>query len=213
MVHRRLIDGNPVAFGHQGSIWQEAQAIFDHKTGSVWSQPYGAAFMGELAGYELELLPFTMTTWESWTAQYPETLAYAEPMSLQEEALDESSIVVEGPGETVAYPLNLLAEHGAVNDTIGLEDPIDVAIVLGDSADLAWRVYLTRLGSGEVMELRAGDSPEEIVDTVTGTVFHALYGYGIDGPLADHHLVAVPASTIFTEQFLDYHPDGRVWAP
>ena len=210
MVHRREIEGEVVAFGHQGAIWQDAQAIFDHKTGSVWSQPYGAAFMGSLAGYELELLPFTMTTWSQWKELYPQTLAYADDIGAEEETLDESAVVVESFGEVVAYPLSELAEVGVVNDVIGLDRQLEIAVVLSDADSLAWRVYIRTDPDGGEMVLARSSDPEEIVDTVSGSTFHAYYGYGIDGPLADHQLQGLPVSTIFTEQFLDYHPETLI---
>ncbi len=211
MVHRREIDGEIVAFGHQGSVWQNAQAIFDHKTGSVWAQPYGEAFMGDLAGYELELLQYTMTTWAQWRDLHPETLAYAEPIEAEEETLDDSAIVVESAGEAVAYPLTELRSVGVVNDAVGT-DPVPIAVVLADADDLAWRVYARQGPDGEEMDLVAGEAPDEIVDTVSGTTFHAYYGYGISGPFDDYQLAAIPVSTIFTDQFLDYYPDGRIWS-
>ncbi len=212
MVHRREINGEVVAFGHQGSVWQDAQTIFDHKTGSVWAQPYGSAFMGELAGYELELLPFTMTTWSQWKSLYPDTLAYADPVGVQEESLEESAIVVEAFGGTVAYPLITLGTSSVVNDTIG-SDEEPIAVVLDDQDHLTWRVYLREGPDGEAMEFIQGPESGQITDISSGTTFHSVYGYGINGPLSSHHLQAIPASTIFTDQFLDYHPMGRLWAP
>ena len=32
MVNLREIDGQPVAFGHQGAVWSDAMTLYDHLT-------------------------------------------------------------------------------------------------------------------------------------------------------------------------------------
>jgi hypothetical protein len=48
---------------------------YDHETNSNWSQPWGRAISGQLKGTVLFLLPSQLTTWGSWKAEHPETLA------------------------------------------------------------------------------------------------------------------------------------------
>lgn len=57
MVRRREIDGEPVLFGNHGALYGNALTMFDHATGSVWSQISGEALLGPLSGDRLELLP------------------------------------------------------------------------------------------------------------------------------------------------------------
>ena len=52
-----------------------AMTWYDHKTESIWSQPWGRAIYGELKGTELTLLPLQVTTWSSWKRDHPQTLA------------------------------------------------------------------------------------------------------------------------------------------
>ena len=71
LVHDRRVDGNRVRFGNQGALYKGAMTWFDHGTGSVWSQPFGAAIAGPLAGRSLELIPSQLTTWGQWLAAHP----------------------------------------------------------------------------------------------------------------------------------------------
>ena len=79
LAHERRLDAaaTPV-FGNQGALYRGAMTWYDHATGSVWSQPLGAAIAGPQAGRRLELLPAQLTTWGQWRAAHPDTLALAE---------------------------------------------------------------------------------------------------------------------------------------
>lgn len=74
LVHERRVDGAAAVFGNQGALYRGAMTWYDHATGSVWSQPLGAAIAGPEAGRRLALLPAQVTTWGEWRAAYPHTL-------------------------------------------------------------------------------------------------------------------------------------------
>ena len=74
LVHDRRIDGEPLVFGNQGALYQGAMTWFDHKSGSVWSQPLGSALAGPEAGATLRLIPSQLTTWGGWRNSHPETV-------------------------------------------------------------------------------------------------------------------------------------------
>ena len=74
LAHERRVDGAAAVFGNQGALYRGAMTWYDHATGSVWSQPLGAAIAGPEAGRRLALLPAQVTTWGEWRAAYPHTL-------------------------------------------------------------------------------------------------------------------------------------------
>ena len=80
LAHERRLDGSGAAavFGNQGALYRGAMTWYDHATGSVWSQPLGAAIAGPQAGRRLALLPAQVTTWGQWRAAYPHTLLLSE---------------------------------------------------------------------------------------------------------------------------------------
>ena len=52
-----------------------ALVMYDRQTNTLWSQFLGQAVRGDLLGEFLEPIPLTMTTWERWVAEHPDTLA------------------------------------------------------------------------------------------------------------------------------------------
>ena len=45
--------------------------MYDHQTRTLWSQFLGRGVEGELTGVDLEVLPVTQTTWDSWKDASP----------------------------------------------------------------------------------------------------------------------------------------------
>ena len=62
MVHDRRIDGEAQIFGNQGALFMRAMTWWDHKTESIWSQPWGMAIDGPLEGTRLKLIPARQPT-------------------------------------------------------------------------------------------------------------------------------------------------------
>ncbi len=79
LVHVRRVNGAATTFGNQGALYRGAMTWFDHATGSVWSQPLGAALTGPMAGAALPLLPSQFTTWAEWRSAYPDTMVLTAP--------------------------------------------------------------------------------------------------------------------------------------
>jgi len=203
MVHRREIDGQVLAFGNQGDLYLNAMTWFDHTTGSVWSQPFGEAILGPLAGSTLELLPSTLTTWAAWRDSHPDTLALDAFSRRSGFGLDLMTIVVEIGDEQVAYPVELLREHGVVTDVVfGLE----IAVVIDPRDEQRWSVFSRNLGD-TIAELDVIDG--ELADTLTETTCDPIRGLGTDGPLADRALGLLPGFTALSGS--SSTPDGRVW--
>jgi hypothetical protein len=65
----RTVDGQVLEFEYKDNV------MTDMQTGSVWNFD-GIAFEGELAGKQLERLPFDQGFWFEWVAFHPETEVY-----------------------------------------------------------------------------------------------------------------------------------------
>ncbi|MDX1414768.1 MAG: DUF3179 domain-containing protein [Candidatus Promineifilaceae bacterium] len=72
LVFDRQIDGRLISFGVSGKLLQNSLSMFDRETGSLWSQLYGGAIDGELAGTSLAVFPSVLIDWESWLAENPD---------------------------------------------------------------------------------------------------------------------------------------------
>ena len=205
MVHRRSINDQVIVFGNQGALWGNAMTMFDHETGSVWSQPLGEAILGPARGATLDLLPSTLTTWGEWRRMHPDTKALDAPGRPSGFALDQMSIVVVFNEDSAAYPVKDITQ--VVNDFV---DGIPIAVVIEPEARVSWTVFSRTLDDGVIVQLAFSDNGN-LVDTVSGTMFHISRGTGIEGSLADQILDQLPAFTSFTKDYFTFYPDGRIW--
>jgi hypothetical protein len=82
-VFEREVDGETIAFGISGLLWQSNQLLYDRGgeigTESLWSQLQGRAVSGPHAekGTTLETVEFRLVRWDQWKAAHPETTILA----------------------------------------------------------------------------------------------------------------------------------------
>lgn len=69
------LDGEDVTFGTSGFLYQNNKLMYDRKTDTLWHSLTGEPVVGELAFSEVKLTshPVTVTTWEQWKAQHPDS--------------------------------------------------------------------------------------------------------------------------------------------
>jgi len=204
MVHSRTIDGEVISFGNQGHLWQNAMTFYDHATGSIWSQPIGEAILGPMKGTRLELLPSTLTSWDSWVAEHPDTLALDAPGEPSSYRLSDMLLVIEFSEEAIAYPFPALRGRRVVNDAVG---GVDLAITLEEGELSAWSVF-GRSVRGQTLTLRWEGT--DLVDEETGTTWDSVTGFGVDGELSGESLPLLPALTVFPADFDSFWPDGEI---
>jgi hypothetical protein len=121
--------------------------MYDRQSDTLWHQLWGTPAFGRLVGrgIELERVPVTLTTWEAWVAQHPDTkvmdfetgfirdyragAAYADyfaspdtmfPVWRRSTLLPTKSWVFTQliDGQPQAYPLTVLQDELVVNDTL-----------------------------------------------------------------------------------------------
>jgi hypothetical protein len=121
--------------------------MYDRNTDTLWHQLWGRPAFGSLvgSGIQLERLPVTLTTWEAWFAEHPDTkvmafatgfirdyspgAAYAEyfaspdtmfPVARRSQILPTKSWVFTQliDGQPKAYPLSVLKDELVVNDSL-----------------------------------------------------------------------------------------------
>ena len=206
MVHRRELNGEEIILGNQGALWGNAMTWWDHDTGSIWSQPIGEAIAGPLQGATLELLPSTLTTWEAWREANPDTAALDLDGWPTRFYLDNMAIVVDLGTDSAAYEIPALRDVGVINDVVA---GIAVAVVIDPDDEQRWAVFSRTLDEFTVdLEITAAG----LRDQHTGTVFDPFTGAGREGPLSDQSLDRLAGFTSFPRDYLNFFPDGRVWA-
>ncbi len=206
MVHRRSLDGETLTFGNQGHLWQNAMTWYDHDTGSIWSQPLGEAILGPRKGERLELLPSTLTTWDAWKRQHPDTVALDAPGGRSGFRFEQMVIVLAIADETMAFRFVDVQDHGPVDATVG-GVPVTVAV---DPSDISVWIVRSRLVGDTMVDLEWRDGA--VFDPASGTSWDAGGGVGSGGNLAGEPLDPVPALTAFPRDYRSFWPDGRLWA-
>ena len=214
MVHRREIDGQPAVFGVQGALYRNAMTWWDHETGSIWSQPLGAAIAGPLTGTSVDLLPAVLTTWGAWRDAHANTLALDAAGGASGPALETLLIVANYGGEARGYSINGLREVGTVNEVLG---GVPIAVVIDPTDPDRWAVYSRQVGDSLIELQVEGDT---LIDVESGSTFDPRLGVGIDGPLQGVILEQLPAATSIpgfgptrTPIFQTIWPDASVWWP
>ncbi len=200
MVHRREVNGQAIVFGNQGDLWRNAMTLFDHETGSIWTQPTAEAILGERTGESLELLPSTLSTWADWKAQHPDTIALDVMTVSSGVRLGQLVVAASVNGEAVAVPFRDLRDAGAYSTVIAGEPVLFVA----DQDVDQWAVYSRVIdGDERALELRDG----VVFDPASGYRWSPALGSSIDGQAP---LDRIPSFSSFAKDFENHFPDGEL---
>ncbi len=204
MVHRREVEDQATLFGNHGALFGNALTMFDHETGTVWSQISGEAIVGPLHGDRLELLPSTLTDWGTWRRSHPDTTALDADGGRSGFDVDDMQIVFEVGDDALAVPVAELREHGVANVTVG---ELPVAFVAETEPSGWWSVFSRQLDDRVVQLELEGDTLVEVGGTGR---WDGDRGIPRDG---GQRLDPLGALTIFPRDFPVHFPDGQVWSP
>ena len=75
----RVVDGRELTFELVTDVPGDLLGVRDLETGTLWSALSGEAIEGELAGTQLDQLPFTQVFWFAWTDFFPDAPLYEVP--------------------------------------------------------------------------------------------------------------------------------------
>ena len=152
-----------LTFGSSGFLYRSNKLMYDRNTDTLWHQLWGRPAIGSLvgSGIELERLPVSLTTWEAWYAEHPDTkvmafetgyardygagVAYADyfaspdtmfPVWQRSQLLPAKSWVFTQliDGQPKAYPLSVLRDELVLNDTLAEQNLLIVHEVGGHGA-------------------------------------------------------------------------------
>lgn len=152
----RALNGDSYTFGSSGFLYRSNKLMYDRQTRTLWNQLTGEPVLGELvgSGIKLKYLPVVVTSWQSWSAQHPDTLVldintgYSRPYEpgaaygayfaddatmfpvWQRSSLLETKdriYALQVEGIPIAYPLDILIDEKVLNDTVGKTNVVLVA--------------------------------------------------------------------------------------
>ncbi len=207
MVHDRRIDGDTHLFGNAGSLFMNAMTWFDHETKSLWSQPWGRALEGPYKGVELFLLPSQITTWSSWKAEHPHTLAMTSDLNRvgARQRFDPDFVIGIVLGDTAkAFYYQDVAGKTIVNDFLGATP------VLVWAADQNYHTYV-RQAEDQILNFEIRDG--ELVDSETGSKWDISRGLATEGPLTGTSLQSIPSLSSYDWAWSDFYPGSEFYQP
>ncbi len=180
-----------------------AMTWFDHETGSVWSQPWGLAIDGAIAGTRLTLIPAGIMPWEAWLTDHPDTLVLDAGRGFfgaRQKKFSSDFVIGIALGEAAkAYPFQQASQERIINVRIG---PFPV-VVLANPETKAIQAFLRVVGQDELTFTLQG---ETLVDQQTGSAWDLDRGIAVDGPLRGEVLQRVPYITSFDWAWEDFYP-------
>ena len=153
----------PFVFGSSGFLYRSNKLMYDQATHSLWNQFTGRPVVGALtgSGIELEVLPVTITTWQDWRAQHPDTKV----LSL-DTGYERNYVRGEPYGEYFASP-DLMFPMLVPDERLAPKDYV-FALRAGDH-EQAWS--LADFAGGQVINAEVGELPVVLIgDAATRTV-------------------------------------------
>ena len=231
MVFARSIEGQELTFGVSGKLIMNAVVLYDHQTETLWSQFLAEGVQGPLTGVRMELLPSQLTTWGAWTAQHPDTLLLDRGYSLfrndryegyyvsgqagilgetnRDDRLPTKELVIglRHGRDVIAYAYRDLASIEVLNDAYDGEP-----IVVTFDPDSQTAAVFERTVDGRTLTFERGD-PTTMRDTETGSLWSAVQGVALDGPLKGTRLAQLPSFVSFWFSWSDFYPRTAVYQP
>lgn len=222
MVYVREFEGKSYDFGVVG-VDKGTLILYDDQTRSRWSQLFGEAMEGPMAGKKLVKLPSTLTTWRAWREQHPETSVYVKPETpydvrfsadtVKELAgkgdgpLEDRDLVVgvEGHVEARAYPIRRLAARRLVHDEL---ETTKILVYLNDDLASA-RIFDRNVGGKALTFALAKDG--HLVDRESGSRWNPMTGEAVAGPHEGKRLEALISTYAYWFAWSKYRPDTIVY--
>lgn len=248
IAFERRVGAQTLDFGTTGRLRYSNLIMYDRATESWWQQATGEAIVGSYTGERLQFLPATMIGWAEFAATYPDGLVLSRETGFSRsygrnpypgyDDINGSPFLYDGPttpgqlpaiarvlavdlnNETVAYPYDILAAAGAINDTVGGQaivvfwqtgtaSALDAPSVAG-GRDVGAATAYSRIVAGAPLHFeRDGD---QLRDMESGSIWD-ISGRAIAGPLAGTQLEPVVAVNHFWFSWVAFKPATRVYQP
>ncbi len=198
-----------LTFRVSGKLWGESLVMNDIESGSEWSHLQGKCNAGKYQGRQLKIIPSVITTWNAWKTDHPGTDVSVLPRTaihFKDEMYamnpDRWVVGLRTENSTVAYPLEMLVDQQVLFDEV---DGQKVLVIYDRTSTSAMIVSCELDGKTidftlEDGQLRAG-----------GSQWSLTTASAIDGPLEGKRLSPLPAILSFTEAWMRFHPDTRVF--
>lgn len=206
-----------MTFGHEGILYRRSFVMYDHQTKSLWVHTTGEAAKGELKGQKLKFLASTVVTWGKWRALYPDTTVllgarargFMGAFTADREPTKFGLSVGEGRVVKL-YPYPELSKTPIVNDSFGGK-PMVVAYDEENAVALAFAREVDGKTLTFALAPRDGMGSLQMKDKETGSIWSAMTGDAVEGPLAGKRVEQLPATAWLIERWHGFYPKAPVF--
>jgi Protein of unknown function (DUF3179) len=153
----------PFVFGSSGFIHRSNKLMYDQATHSLWQQFTGRPVVGPLtgAGIELKTLPVTITAWQEWRRQHPDTKVLSLETGHERDYTPGEPYGDYFASDELMYPMLVSDERLAPKDY--------VFALRADGREQAW--LLAEFEGGQIINAAVGDLQVVLIgDAATHTV-------------------------------------------
>jgi hypothetical protein len=248
IAFERTFDGQIFDFGTTGRLRYSNLIMYDRQTETWWQQATGDAIAGEYAGAQLPFYPASIVSWADFKAAYPNGTVlsretghsrnYGRNPYLGYDDINQSPFLYRGQptpgqlvpmarvltldlgGEAVAYPYDILASVGAVNDTVGGQ-----RVVVFWTEGTASALDTSQIPDGRDVGATVAYSAEVDGQTLTFEFVNGIFrdeetgsewdilGRAVAGALIGKQLTELPAINHFWFSWAAFRPETRVYTP
>lgn len=229
----RRVGGAPTVFSASGYLFRADLVLYDHRTGSLWSQIAATAISGSAAGQRLSLVPSTLATWEQWRQSRPDTSVLLPPPASDTVTAPLSPL--PPPGSATGGHVGVGGIGTDVDDdrlpprelVVGVTAPeattayplerIRAAGVVNDwvgnlpvvvLADPLPQAYV-RVVEGEVLTVDPGDEGRLLAG---GSTWSSTTGEALSGPYRGARLTRASTTTaMYWFAWVEFHPETAVY--
>jgi Protein of unknown function (DUF3179) len=232
VFNRTLEDGEILEFGTSGKLFNSNLVMYDRTTKSLWSQAMAQAIVGNLAGVELERIPFDIAYWKEWKQLYSDSKVLSTdtgstrpygadpygdyytngdvlfPVSNRDNRLGLKEIVVgfENNGQYKAYKLQEIENKKVINDKV-----IGKPVALMSLHPFMIRAY-DPVVDGQVLKFSYNVKNQNFNDKQTGSLWN-FDGKAIDGQMKGKQLTRIPFDEGFWFEWVAFHPKTELYQP
>lgn len=234
-------------FGTSGLLRNSDMIMYDRTTETLWQQFTGEGLVGELAGKRLTFVPSSLVSYADFLRAFPdgEVLSqetgfirdYGRNPYAGYDSVDSTPFLFDGElddrllpmarvvtvsldGVDVAYPVELLAEVGVINDERAGQDFVVFhrggtssalgAELIANGEDVGATGVFDPTLDGQTLTFMVDD--ENIVDEQSGSIWNVL-GQATDGEFAGRVLRPLVHADHFWFSWAVFKPDTIIYAP
>lgn len=243
ITYDRRAGGRVLEFGTSGMLYQSAMVMYDRQTESLWSHFTGQAIAGHLVGTELAFIPSSMISWDQFRNDHEGGLVLSKQTGhsrnygrnpypgyddvqtspflfrgpIDDRLLAKTRVIgIRGENDSLAIPLENLAQHGVLEVTLGAE-PVVVFHTGGLASALDGAEVAAGREVGQTMVFRAAISGDRLTFRKTlrgwedqgGTTWSFL-GRAVAGPRIGEQLQSLEHLDTFWFAWAAFMPETRI---